>query len=81
MSALAISHIPDKEKTQATIPVEELRVGDVILEGVGILEPVTVNKIYDPQQDVDIRLLTLVNGRNSVYYREYSAGMLVTIQN
>lgn len=81
MSALAITHIPEAKKSQLTIPVEELRVKDIILEGVGILEPVTVNKIYDPQLEVDVRVITLVNGRNSVYYREYSAGMLVTIEN
>ena len=80
MSALAITHMPETKQTQITIPIEELRVNDIILDGVGILEPVTVNKIFDPEHEVDIRVITLVNGRNSLYYREYSAEMEIVIQ-
>ena len=81
MSALATSHIPKTKKSQITIPVSELRKNDVILEGVGVLEPVTVNKIFDPGYKVDTRCLTLINAKNSVFYRQFSAEMEVTIQN
>jgi len=80
MSALIAAHIPEVKRTTLTIPVNELRRNDVILSGMGIAEPVTVNKIFDPEFSVDVRCLTLINDRNSVYYRQYSAEMEVTIE-
>ena len=81
MSALALSHIPAKEKSQITIPVSELRTRDIIIDGMEFDEPVTIKSVFDPLHDVDIRVLTLANSKNSLYYREYSAQMEVVIKN
>jgi len=81
MSALAISHMPETEKENTVLQVSELRLKDVIVDGIELHEPVTVRKVFDPEFDQDVRCLTLVNARNGIYYRQYSSGMEVTISN
>ena len=79
MSALAISRLPKTAKENRTILIENIRINDVIIYGIG-LEPVTVKKVVDPQDDTDVRCLRLVNDKNEVYDRRYSAWMLVSIR-
>ena len=81
MSALAIAHMSEVKKRTLTLQISELRKNDVIIEGMGIDEPVTVNKIFDPEYKEDTRCLTLINFRNSVFYRQLGAEVEVTIQN
>ena len=78
MSALVMSHIPDAKKTTLTLTVEMLRKNDVIIDGVEIDKLVTVNRIFAAD---DIRMLTLIDSRNNVYYREYDVDVEVVIRN
>ena len=78
MSALIAAHIPDEKQTTLILPVSELRKNDVIIDGIGIDEPVTVNRIFGTD---DVRMLTLIDSQNGIHYREYSVEKEITIQN
>lgn len=81
MSALALSHVPVLKINQLTVPVSELRKNDVVIDGMDFDEPITVNKIFDPEYKINTRCLTLINSRNSISYRQFPAEMEVIIQN
>ena len=78
MSALIAAHIPSTKKTTLTLSVEMLRKNDIIIDGVEIEQPVTVNKIFATD---DARFLTLIDSLNNVYYRELSIEIEVVIRN
>ena len=83
MPALSCRMMPETEKKQTVLTVKELRIGDRIIEGVGIYDIVTVNKIVtsDDNGYGDVRILTLVDSQNVIYYRTYGISVEVTIQN
>ena len=55
MSALIASMMPQTETKTLTLPVGELRIRDVIIDGIELHEPVTGRKVFDPEFDFDVR--------------------------
>ena len=81
MSALMAAHTPETKKRTLTLPISDIRKNDVIVDGVDITGPVIVKRIFDPGFENGSICLTLVDPKNRLYYRQYPAAMLVTINN